>query len=103
MAWWCRKYNRPLKDPLLQTYTIEELSYEYFLDMEIQKAAQENVQLEADKIEEAKQKQAEAWADEMEEDEEDVGDEAADWMAKEIEKSKTLLGDNFGENLDIEF
>jgi hypothetical protein len=39
----------------------------------------------------------------MEEDEEDVESEAADWMAKEIEKSKTLLGDNFGENLDIEF
>ena len=105
MAWWCRKYNRPFKDPLLQTYTIDELSYEYFLDMEIQRAAEENVQLEADKIEEAKQKNAEAWADEMEEeDEEGVSGEAAEWMAKELEKSKTLLGDNnFGENLDIEF
>ena len=27
--WWCRKYNRPFKDPLLFTYTIEELTYEW--------------------------------------------------------------------------
>lgn len=27
--WWCAKYNRPFKDPLLQTYTIDELAYEY--------------------------------------------------------------------------
>jgi hypothetical protein len=27
--WWCQKYNRPLKDPLLSTYTINELLYEY--------------------------------------------------------------------------
>lgn len=29
--WWCKKYNRPLKDPLLQTYTLEELQIEYFM------------------------------------------------------------------------
>jgi hypothetical protein len=27
--WWSRKFNRPLKDPLLQTYTLEELAYEW--------------------------------------------------------------------------
>lgn len=26
--WWCKHYNRPLLDPLLQTYTIEELQIE---------------------------------------------------------------------------
>lgn len=27
--WWCRKFNRPLKDPLLQSYTLNELLYEF--------------------------------------------------------------------------
>lgn len=27
--WWCRTYNRPFKDPLLMSYTIDELCYEY--------------------------------------------------------------------------
>jgi hypothetical protein len=30
-VWWCFQYNRPLKDPLLQQYTLEELAYEYFI------------------------------------------------------------------------
>lgn len=29
--WWMQKYNRPYKDPLLQTYTIEELQIEYLM------------------------------------------------------------------------
>jgi hypothetical protein len=27
--WWCLQYNRPLKDPLLKEYTINELIYEF--------------------------------------------------------------------------
>lgn len=27
--WWCQKYNRPLKDPILQQYTLDELLYEF--------------------------------------------------------------------------
>ena len=27
--WWCVKYSRPFKDPLLASYTIDELAYEY--------------------------------------------------------------------------
>ena len=27
--WWCMKYNRPLKDPLLESYLPEELVYEF--------------------------------------------------------------------------
>jgi hypothetical protein len=27
--WWSRKFNRPLKDPLLLSYTLEELAYEW--------------------------------------------------------------------------
>lgn len=28
--WWCKHYKRPYKDPLLETYTFEELFYEYW-------------------------------------------------------------------------
>jgi hypothetical protein len=27
--WWCQYYKRPYKDPLLETYTFEELYFEY--------------------------------------------------------------------------
>lgn len=27
--WWCKTYNRPFKDPLLDTYTTDDLAYEY--------------------------------------------------------------------------
>ncbi len=30
--WWCQKFNRPRKDPLLQQYTLEELFIEYMED-----------------------------------------------------------------------
>lgn len=29
--WWCKHYHRPLKDPLLQEYTIEELQIEHLM------------------------------------------------------------------------
>lgn len=29
-TWWCRKYNRPRKDPLLAEYTHEELLIEWY-------------------------------------------------------------------------
>jgi 5-methylcytosine-specific restriction endonuclease McrA len=29
--WWCNKFNRPLKDPLLEQYSLEELAYEYLV------------------------------------------------------------------------
>lgn len=36
--WWCIKYSRPFKDPLLKDYTTQELIYEYltyyYLDSE---------------------------------------------------------------------
>lgn len=31
--WWCKHYNRPLLDPLLQQYTIEELQVEHLMFM----------------------------------------------------------------------
>ena len=34
--WWCRQYNRPLKDPLLKAYTLEELTYEWLRHIYLQ-------------------------------------------------------------------
>lgn len=31
--WFCKKYNRPMKDPLLAEYTPEELMIEYLMDV----------------------------------------------------------------------
>ena len=28
--WWRVKFNRPMKDPLLETYTAQDLAYEFF-------------------------------------------------------------------------
>lgn len=29
--WWCKKYRKPWRDPLLQTYTLEELQIEHLM------------------------------------------------------------------------
>jgi hypothetical protein len=44
--WWMLQYNRPLKDPILQTYTLQELVYEYFVHFYFQA---ENDPVKADK------------------------------------------------------
>jgi hypothetical protein len=31
--WWSKKYNRPLKDPILDSYTIEELQIEHLMEL----------------------------------------------------------------------
>lgn len=31
-SWWAQKFSRPLKDPLLASYTMDELCYEYLRD-----------------------------------------------------------------------
>lgn len=111
MSWWSEFYKRPLKDPLLLEYTTEELAYEYFNHVERRKAEEEAIQVHSDKIEEAKEQAAQSWADQMEaEDEEDEGplDPREDpanqaWMEEEIRKNKELLGEDFGEDLDLDF
>lgn len=40
--WWCKKYKRPAKDPLLAQYTTEELAIELLQDL-IEKDIQEAV------------------------------------------------------------
>lgn len=69
-----------------------------------------------DKIEEAKTKSDEDWADEMEREEEElaakvpsanavdiVGPNNVQWAEEEIKKYKEEYGEDFGENIDIDF
>lgn len=116
-SWWSNLYNRPLKDPLLESYTLEELLYEFYDRMERQKAAEERVAQEADKMEEAKEKEVLDWAEqeerkEMEEMRRMAEKAAADptqdpenvkWMNEQLQKYKEVYGDSFGEDIDETF
>lgn len=117
-SWWSNLYNRPLKDPLLESYTLEELLYEFYDKIERQKAAEDRSTQEADKIEEAKEKEVLDWAEqeekkELEElqrqaDKATTADPAQDpenvkWMKEQLEKHKQVYGDSFGEDIDESF
>ena len=78
-SWWSRYYNRPLKDPLLQQYTLEELAYEYYAVSETNVYQKELDNESTDKIEEEKLRQANEWADKMEDDEDDT-----EWTEEEL-------------------
>lgn len=103
-SWWSKAYSRPLKDPLLAEYTIEELYYEYRLVVERAKASEEKAEEESDKIEQAKVDDALAWA-EAEEAKENVSISDADkeWMNKQLEEAKQLYGEDFGESISEDF
>lgn len=115
-SWWSRTYNRPLKDPLLKEYSLEELLYEFYDRIEREKAATEQAEKEDDKIEETKNKAALDWAEqeekrELEElDRKEKGlpplDPTKDpankkWMEDQIAEQKKILGDDFGEDVDF--
>lgn len=118
-SWWSRTYNRPLKDPILLSYTLEELLYEFYDRIERTKAEEERLERESDKIEDNKDKAAMDWAEQEEKRELDalksqatqateVKDPTKDpenikWMEEQIQKAKSLLGDDFGEDLTIKF
>lgn len=55
--WWCQYYKRPYKDPLLDSYTIEELLFEYF---DITKSREDTEQ----KVSEQVEAQDRDWAEE---------------------------------------
>lgn len=40
--WWCKYYKRPLKDPLLESYDINELLFEFFLLSDVDEAQETN-------------------------------------------------------------
>jgi hypothetical protein len=114
--WWSNKYNKPIKDPLLQEYTVEELYYEYRLHNEYAKAVNEKETEEQEKIEEQKADDALAWAEAEEakelaeqQNQDDNGkdvkitNEDEKWMRQQIEAAKATYGDSFGEDITEEF
>lgn len=129
MSWWSRTYNRPLKDPLLQSYTFEELIYEYYDHIERNTAREELQEAEADRIEEEKTTAAYDWAEQMEREEEEerlrkleeakaagedtsepeepydptTDPENVEWMEKVIQEEKEKHGEDFGEDLELKF
>ena len=119
-SWWSSHYTRPLKDPLLESYTLEELLYEFFDKSERQKASEENVVKETDKIEEAKEKEVLDWAEQEEKKELEEMKHAAQkiksgpqdpthnpdnikWMNEQLEKYKQIHGASFGEDIEESF
>lgn len=116
-SWWSNIYNRPLKDPILESYTLEELLYEFYDKMERTKAAEERVNDDTDKIEEAKEKEVLDWAEQEEKKELEEMRAAADkakadptqnpenvkWMEEQLDKYKQVYGESFGEDIDEEF
>lgn len=130
--WWCTHYKRPFKDELLQKYTLEELLYEYYFIQEVEQYREEIVKAEADRIEEEKYEEDLAWADEMEREEvaakadssknstetskpdtqkpqeQEAYDPLKDpkqvaWMEEQIKQSKLVFGEDFGEDLKLDF
>ena len=97
-SWWSKTYNRPLKDPLLDTHTIQELLYEFYDKTERVKAAELTFELEADKIEEAKEQETLDWIEEEERKERELEEakqreaeerEAEErWMLEQLKKNK---------------
>jgi hypothetical protein len=115
-SWWSSTYNRPLKDPLLESYTLEELLYEFYDKIERQAASEERSTQETDKIEEAKEKEVLDWAEQEEKKElEEMQRLAAKpitpaqdpenikWMNEQLEKAKQTHGDTFGEDIEEKF
>lgn len=119
-SWWSRTYNRPLKDPILQTYTIEELLYEFYDKIERRKAEEERLISEDDKIEDKKEQEVLDWAEQEEKKElealktsagrqsktsQDPTQDPANiaWMEDQMNKAKELLGEDFGEDIEESF
>lgn len=115
-SWWSTTYNRPLKDPLLESYTLEELLYEFYDKMERQAAASERTTKEADKIEEDKEKEVLDWAEAEEQKELEEMQRMADghkdpattpenvkWMQEQLAKAKEVHGQSFGEDIEDSF
>lgn len=100
-SWWSRQYNRPLKDPLLQQYTVYELLYEYHDRKERDNAQEHFFELEDDKIEEEQEQAALDWAEEEERKELEEAKAAEEaWMLKELQKEH---GEEYGEDVNVDF
>jgi hypothetical protein len=104
-SWWSKTYNRPLKDPLLDTYTIYELLYEYKNRVERIRASELDIELEADKIEDAAVEETLDWIEEEERKEKETvlrlqKEKDDQWMVDQLKKEN---GEDFGKDIDLNF
>jgi hypothetical protein len=120
-SWWSKIYNRPLKDPLLQTYTLEELLYEFYDKIERRAAEVEREEASIEMQEDSKEKADLDWAEQMEREElEQLKVKAAaeeearkqdptkdpeniKWMEEQMRIAKAQFGDTFGEDIEEKF
>lgn len=115
-------YSRPLKDPLLQSYTLEELLYEFYDKVERNLAEDERATAGEVKDEELKEKEILDWAAEEERKEAEAAKKTAPstpgekptadptkdpanikWMEEQLRLAKAELGDDFGNDLELNF
>jgi hypothetical protein len=107
-SWWSRTYNRPLKDPLLDSYNLYELLYEYRDKIERVKVQEMGIEQETDKIEDAKTEETLDWVEEEERKEREAIeaankaklDQDEKWMVEQLKKQN---GEDFGEDIDLNF
>jgi len=99
-SWWSKEYSKPLKDPLLESYTLHELLYEYYDKIERLEAAEEAFELKTDKIEEEQEQETFDWIEEEERKEREA-QQAKDeqWMVEQMKKDH---GEDFGKDIDFE-
>lgn len=103
-SWWSKQYDRPLKDPVLESYTLYELLYEFYDKQERIIAAEEVIELETDRIEEEREQETLDWIEEEERKEreakakQEIEDEQ--WMVEQLKKE---YGEDFGKDIDSSF
>ena len=120
-SWWSRTYNRPLLDPLLQSYTLEQLLYEFYDRVERHAAEEERSKDVEIQQEEDKEKADLDWAEKMEQEElaqmkakaaatesKKVEDPTKDpenvkWMEEQMRIHKEQFGETFGEDIEANF
>lgn len=107
-SWWSKQYKRPLKDPLLESYTLHELLYEYYDKIERATAADELIELNADRIEEEQEQDTLSWIEEEERKEREEAEKKAEEQLKKdeewmVEQLKKEYGDDFGEDVKADF
>jgi wobble nucleotide-excising tRNase len=113
-SWWSDYYNRPMKDPILQQYTLEELLYEFYDKIERKQAREEQKLKEEEQVEVKKEKEEleaskagdstsiKKDADNAQKDPTKDPDNIK-WMQEQIEQAKAVYGNSFGEDIDVNF
>ena len=128
-SWWSTTYNRPLKDPILLSYTLEELLYEFYDKAERRKVQEERLDEGTDKIEREKEQADLDWAEQEEKreleaekarqknaankpaqlkEDQPILDPTKDpanvkWMEEQIAIAKQQYGESFGEDIEQDF